>query len=77
MWRKIVLQECESADYVDLKGRKNASGNVRGKVFASLTSCYLKVMLLVCTQDAAEKIKRYMTTTVRLADGVSIVQQFS
>ena len=35
------------------------------------------MMLLVCTQDAAERIKRYMTTTVRLADVVKIVQQVS
>lgn len=76
-WREIVKTECESADYVDLKGRKNTSGKKRGKVFASLPPCYYKVMLLVCTQDAAEKMKRYMTTTVRLADVVNIVQQVS
>ena len=73
-WQEIVKQECESADYIDLKGRENASGSKRGKVFAALTPCYYKVMLLVCTQDAAEKMKRYMTTTVRLADVVNIVQ---
>ena len=76
-WREIVKLECESVDYVDLKGRKNTSGHKRGKVFAALTPCYYKVMLLVCTQDAAEKMKRYMTTTVRLADVVKIVQQVS
>lgn len=76
-WREIVKQECESTDYIDLKGCKNTSGRKRGKVFTALTPCYLKVMLLVCTQDAAEKMKRYMTTTVRLADVVKIVQQVS
>ena len=39
-WRDIVKQECESADYIDLKGRKNLSGSKRGKVFAALTPYY-------------------------------------
>ena len=29
-WRKIVAQECESDDYIDLKGQKNTSGSKRG-----------------------------------------------
>ena len=75
-WRNIVKQECESVDYVNLKGVKKTSGK-RGKSFAALTPCYYKMMLLVCTQDAAERIKRYMTTTVRLADAVKTIQQVS
>ena len=74
---KIVKQECDSPDYINLTGQKNMSGRKRGNTFASLTPYYLKLMLLVCTQDASEKMKRYMTTTVRLAVIVNIVQQFS
>ena len=73
-WREIVKQECDLVDYIDLKGVKNTSGK-RGKTFAALTPCYYKIMLLVCKQDAAERIKRYITMTNRLADVVTIVQQ--
>ena len=76
-WRQIVVEECETAEFINLKGVKNVSGNARGKNFASLLPCYFRVMLWVCTQDAAERLKRYMLTTVRLADGVDVVQLFS
>ena len=32
------------------------------------------MMLLVCKQDAAERVKGYMTSNIRLADAVTIVQ---
>ena len=72
-WREIVKQECLTVDYIDLLGVKNTTGK-RGKTFLALTPCYYKVMLLVCDQDAAERVKRYMTTNIRKADVVSIVQ---
>ena len=75
-WRDIVKKECETADYVDLKGVKTSSGK-RGKTFSSLLPCYYKIMLLVCTQDAAERTKRYMSTTIKLQDPVTIVQHVS
>ena len=34
-------------------------------------------MLLVCTQDAAEKMKQYITTMVSLTNVVNIVQQIA
>ena len=76
-WRQIVVDECKMADFNNLKGVKNASGNARGKNFGSLLSCYFRVMLWVCTQDATKRLKRYMLTTVRLAEDVDIVQLFS
>ena len=75
-WREIVKEQCESSDYVDLKGRKTATSK-RGKVFGALKPCYFKMVLLVATQDAAERMKRYMTTIVRKAEEVKIVQFFS
>ena len=75
-WREIVKEQCESSDYVDLKGRKTGTSK-RGKVFSALMPCYFKMTLLVATQDAAERMKRYMTTIVRKAEEVKIVQFFS
>ena len=71
-WREIVRQECTSVDYIDLQGVKNMSGK-RGKTFASLTPFYYKMMLLVCKQDAAERVKHYMILNIRKADVVKIV----
>jgi hypothetical protein len=71
-----VKEQCESSDYVDLKGRKTGTSK-RGKVFSALMPCYFKMTLLVATQDAAERMKRYMTTIVRKAEEVKIVQFFS
>ena len=71
-----MKEQCESSDYVDLKVRKTGTSK-RGKVFSALMPCYFKMTLLVATQDAAERMKRYMTTIVRKAEEVKIVQFFS
>ena len=75
-WREIVKTECETANYVNLLGQRVTLA-ARGKVFAALEACYYKIVLLVATQDAAERMKRYMTTIVKKAEDVKIVELFS
>ena len=36
----------------------------------ALEPCYIAVMLMVSTQDAAERHKRYWTTNVKMADEI-------
>jgi len=75
-WRDILKQECDSADYIDHLGIQITSAP-RGRTFEALVPCYYKMVLLVATQDAAERMKRYLQTTVKLGDTVRIVQLFS
>ena len=72
LWRAIVKQECDTKDYVDLKGKRNTNGKARGRVFEALAACYFKVILPVCSQDAAEKHKRYWSWTVKMPDCITV-----
>ena len=64
-WRSIIKEQCKTASYIDLNGKKNTNGKARGRVFAALEPCYIAVMLVVTTQDTAERHKQYWTTTVK------------
>ena len=75
VWRDIVVEQCDTDGYVDLNGKKQTGK--RGRSFGSLQACYLQVVLSVSTQDAAERHKRYVSTTVKKADNVTIVQLFA
>ena len=69
-WREIVRQECEEVPYIDFNGKK-ITAKPRGKVFDALEACYLKVMLQVVPQDAAERHRRYWQTTIKKAEEIS------
>ena len=75
VWRDIVVEQCDTDGYVDLNGCRQTGK--RGRTFSSLQACYLQVVLSVSTQDAAERHKRYLSTTVKKADNVTIVQLFA
>ena len=75
VWRDIVTEQCDTDGYVDLNGCRQTGK--RGRTFSSLQACYLQVVLSVSTQDAAERHKRYLSTTVKKADNVTIVQLFA
>ena len=49
----------------------------RGRVFSALKACYLRVMLTVAPQDAAERHRRYISTTIKKADNVNCLQLIS
>ena len=75
VWRNIVVEQCDTDGYVDLNGHRQT--RKCGSVFGSLQVCYLQVVLLVLTQDTAERHKRYISTTIKKADNVIIVQFFA
>ena len=72
LWRAIVKAECDTKEYVDLKGKRNTNGKSRGRVFEALAACYFAVILPVCSQDAAEKHKRYWSWTVKMPDCITV-----
>ena len=75
LWRDIVVEQCDTDGYVDLNGHRHT--RKRGCCFGSLQACYLQVVLSVSTQDAADRHKRYVSTTIKKANNVKIVQLFS
>ena len=75
VWRDIAVEQCDTDGYVNLNGCRQTGK--RGRNFGSLQACYLQVVLSVSTQDAAERHKRYLSTTVKKADNVTIVQLFA
>ena len=75
IWRDIVKVECESTDYVTLKG-KAGPNPVRGKVLASLSPCYFRLMRTLVGYEAAEIERRFMTTNLllNLDKGINVQQ---
>ena len=71
-WRQIVKDECDTAEYINLKGIRNKNGKARGRVFEALEACYFKVILPVCSQNAAEKHKRYWSWIVKMPDCITV-----
>ena len=74
-WREIVKEQCDEGGYIDLNGRKKP--NKCGRTFGALKACYLQVLLEVVPQDAAERHRRYISTTIRKNDLVSCPQLLS
>ena len=74
-WREIVKEQCDEGGYIDLNGRKK--NQKRGRNFPALKACYLQVLLQVAPQDAAERHRRYISTTVRKHESVSCPQLIS
>ena len=66
-WREIVKEQCDTVPYIDLKGKKQTN-KARGRVFDALEPCYIQVRLTVTVQDAAERHRRYWTTTVKISE---------
>ena len=71
-WQSIVTNQCETIDYIALDGVRNTSGVARGRVFTSLEACYFAAILPVSSQDAAERLRRYLTTTVKMPDCITV-----
>ena len=63
-WHKIVEEQCDSAEFVNLNGVKKTTK--RGRTFAALPACYKQVMLWSTTADAAERHRRYLSTTIKV-----------
>ena len=72
--RKLINKSRTSHSKRGIMNPLTTGGSVCAKVFDTPQPCYLKVMLWVWTRDAAKKMKWYMTTTVKLAHVVTIVQ---
>ena len=75
LWRNIVTEQCDTDGYVEFDGRKK-TGKL-GRVFGSLQACYLQFILSVSTQDSVERHKHCISTTIKKADIVTIVQLLS
>ena len=63
-WQLILKEEIGGIDYVSLTGTKPRL--VRTMDFGSLSPCYLRFVKLVAPFDAAERLRRYMTTNMVL-----------
>ena len=63
-WQLILKEEIGGTDYVSLTGTK--PGIVRTMDFSSLSPCYFRFVKLVAPFDAAERLRRYMTTNMVL-----------
>jgi hypothetical protein len=75
LWRNIVTEQYDTDGYVDFDGHKK-TGKL-GRVFGSLQACYLQFILSVSTQDSVERHKHCISTTIKKADIVTIVQLLS
>jgi len=71
-WHEICANVCDEHTHVDLEGVR-CDRRLR-RNFASLKHCYLQVLLTVTKQDAVERMHRYISTTVKMADEVKVVQ---
>ena len=65
-WHEICANVCDEHTHVDLEGVR--CDERLGRNFASLKHCYLQVLLTVTKQDAAERMRRYISMTVKMAD---------
>ena len=74
-WREITREQCDKGGYIDLNGQKKS--NKRGRNFDALKACYLQVLLQVVPQDCAERHRRYISTTVRKHESVTLPQLIS
>ena len=74
-WQEIVKEQCDEGGYIDLNGRKKPTK--RGRTFFALKACYLQVLLEVAPQDAAERHRRYISTTIRKNELVTCPQLIS
>ena len=63
-WQLIMKEEIGGVDYVSLTGTK--PGLIRAMDFSSLSPCYFCFVKLVAPFNAAEWLRRYMTTTMVL-----------
>ena len=63
-WQLILKEEIGGTNYVSLIGTK--PGLVRTMDFGSLSPCYFRFVKLVAPFDAAERLRRYMTTNMVL-----------
>jgi hypothetical protein len=73
-WQLIMNEEAVGVAYVSLASTK--PGLKRGKDFTTLSPCYFRFVGLVAPQDAAERLRRYMTTNMVLNTdkGITIEQ---
>ena len=63
-WQLILKEEIGVTDYVSLTSTKPRI--VRTMDFSSLSPCYFRFVKLVAPFDAAERLRRYMTTNMVL-----------
>ena len=63
-WEIIVARECDSPNYVNLNGKRQAIK--RGRSVASVEPCYTHFLRLFGPQDSAERQKNYIQQLLRL-----------
>ena len=72
-WEIIVARECDSPNYVDLDGKRQAIK--RGRSVASVVPCYTHFLRLFGPQDSAERQKNYIQQLLRLIFDICNVEQ--
>ena len=63
-WQLIVKEKVEGVEYLSLTGTK--PGLIRTRDLGSLSPSYFHFVKLVAPHDAAERLRRYMTTNMVL-----------
>lgn len=74
-WQKVTREVCDSTTYVDLNGVEHANVAARGKNWDTLKICYYEILKWHVRPNAAELLRAYLTTCVRMAyTGVTVKQ---
>ena len=77
-WNTVVTDVTTATTYTDNNGVEHANVAARGKNFETLKVCYLRIIRWATTQNAAELLRTYMQTCIKMPKkGLNVSQYIS